>query len=59
MRHQAQGFDQAVIHSEQRKEQNSFFESVTQVTRADNGSNVINSNTIYKVKVNDDYTLML
>lgn len=61
MRHQAQGFGQTVINSAYMKEHNSFCETVTQVARAHvrNGADVINNHTIYKVKVNDDHTLML
>ena len=61
LRHQAQGFDQAVLENAFQSELKSFLETVEQIPWSDvpDGSNIIGSHGIFKMKTNDDGSLKL
>lgn len=61
LKHQAQGFEQFVLHKAYDAEEAVFLKTVKIVPRGDvpNGANVINSHTVYKVKSNDDGSFKL
>lgn len=61
LRFQAQGFEQYVITSAYKQEEESFLKTVKLVPKekVPENANIIRSHTLYKIKVNDDSTMKL
>lgn len=59
--HHAQGFEQFVLVNAYRRKEEQFFKTAKRVPRhlVPNGSNVISSHVLYRVKINDDSSLQL